>query len=344
METIQLLGTAMGLGFVSGINLYATILAVGLGINLGLIQLAPQLSGLAALGHPLVIMVAGALYAVEFFADKIPWVDTAWDAIHTFIRPLGAAWIAATALGTVDPSLDVAAFLLAGAVALSTHATKAGIRVLANTSPEPFSNAMLSFAEDAVVFGGAWLVLRYPVVTGVAAGLFALGFVLLAPRLFAMLRVQILAVAAHVRTWLGSERAPGDQFDDVPGSYARVLPAGFGKPGDFALRCVTGSRLGIPAGQLGYLCLAGGRLVLLVRRRFRVREHVIDLAGLDEVRIEPGLLFDRLSLRAGATRTTLSFFRDQRRAMVEAAHRIDAARASPGTPVVTPAVASPALR
>ena len=332
METIQLLGTAMGLGFVSGINLYATILAVGLGINLGLIQLAPQLSGLAALGHPLVILVAGALYVVEFFADKIPWVDTAWDAIHTFIRPLGAAWIGATALGTVDPALDVAAFLLAGSVAFSTHATKAGLRMLVNARPEPFSNVALSLAEDAAAVGGAWLVMRYPVFTGVVAALFALGFVLVAPRLFGVLRAQILAVVALVRTWLGGERAPDDQFDDVPESFVRALPAGSGKPGDFALRCVTGRRLGLPAGQLGYLCLAGGQLRLLVRRAFRVREHVIDLARLDEVRVERGVLFDRLNLRSGVSRTTLYFFRDRRRAVAEAARRIDAARAAPSQP------------
>src|SRR5262245_37984591 len=150
MGTIQLLGTAMGLGFVSGINLYATVLAVGWGINLGLIRLAPDLAGLAVLGHPLVLTVAGLCYTVEFFADKIPWLDTTWDALHTFIRPLGAALVASAALGQVDPALQLAAVLLAGAAALSTHATKAGVRLVANASPEPFSNIALSLFEDVV--------------------------------------------------------------------------------------------------------------------------------------------------------------------------------------------------
>jgi hypothetical protein len=327
MEIIQLLGTAMGLGFVSGINLYATVLAVGLGVNLGLIQLSPELAGLAALGHPVVILVAGALYVVEFFADKIPWVDTAWDSLHTFIRPLGAAWIGAAALGTVDPALDVAGFLLAGTVALSTHATKAGLRVLVNASPEPFSNVTLSFAEDVVAVGGTWLVLRYPVFTGAVAALFAVAFPFVAAHLFGVLRAQILGVVSLLRAWLGGERPADDLFDELPPAYARSLPSGFGKPGDFALRCVTGRRLGVPAGQIGYLCLGGDRLLLLFRRRLRVREHAIDPARLDEVRVQRGVLFERLSLRSGASTTTLYFFRHRRQSVAEAARRLDTIRA-----------------
>jgi hypothetical protein len=326
MEIIQLLGTAMGLGFVAGINLYATILAVGLGVNLGVIQLLPHVAGLAALGHPLVIIIAGALYTVEFFADKVPWVDTAWDSMHTFIRPIGAAWIGATALGTVDPVLDVAAFLLAGAVAFSSHATKAGVRVLVNASPEPFSNIALSLAEDAAAIGGAWLVLRYPIATGIAAAAFAVAFVIFAPRLFAILRAHLLAMAAVARTWLGRERREDDRFDDLPAAYANALPPDFGGHGDFALRCVTGRRLGVPAGQMGYLCLVGSRLVLLVRRNLQVREHDIETAQVNEVRLQHGVLFDRLSLRAGARTTTLYFFRDRRPTVAAIARELDAIR------------------
>jgi hypothetical protein len=326
MEIIQLLGTAMGLGFVSGVNLYATVLAVGLGVNFGLIHLSPHLAGLEALGHPLVVVVAGVLYTVEFFADKVPWVDTAWDSIHTFIRPIGAAWIAATALGTVDPVLDVATVLLAGGVAFSSHATKAGMRVLVNASPEPFSNVALSLAEDMAVVGGTWLVLRYPIVTGLAAAFFAVMFVVFAPRLLSILRAHLRAVAALLRTWRGRERAVDDRVDDLPAAYASALPPDFGRDDDFALRCVTGRRLGVPAGQTGYLCRTAGRLVLLVRRHLQVREHEIDLAQVHEVRVQPGVLFDGLSLRAGARTTTLYFFRDRRRTVVDLACRLDAMR------------------
>jgi hypothetical protein len=326
METLYLLGTAMGLGLVSGLNLYATVLAVGLGVNLGLIQLSPSLAGLGVLGDPLVILVAGALYVLEFFADKIPWVDSAWDSVHTFIRPLGAAWIGAAALGHVDPALEVAGFLLAGGMALSTHATKAGLRGLVNASPEPFSNAGLSLAEDVLAVAGSWLALTYPLLTGSLAAVFAAAFLLLAPRLFRVLRAQLLALAALVRTALGGGRAAEDVFDELPPACARRLGPGIGGPGDFVLRCVTGRRLGVPAGHVGYLCLAGDSLLVLLRPWFRMRQQVVDLSRVTETRVHRGVLFDRLSLRSGASTGTFYFFRDRRRPLGEAAGRIDAAR------------------
>ena len=105
MEAINLLGATMGLGLVSGLNLYATVLTVGLGIRLGLITLNPEMSGLAVLASPYVLIAAGVIYLLEFFADKIPWVDSLWDGVHTFIRPLGAAVIGATAIGAVEPQI-----------------------------------------------------------------------------------------------------------------------------------------------------------------------------------------------------------------------------------------------
>jgi hypothetical protein len=139
MEIIQLLGTAMGLGFVSGVNLYATVLAVGLGVNFGLIHLSPHLAGLEALGHPLVVVVAGVLYTVEFFADKVPWVDSVWDAVHTFIRiPAGAA-LAAAVMGDQGAALQVAAGLAGGTLAAGTHFAKAGARAaITRCSPAAF--------------------------------------------------------------------------------------------------------------------------------------------------------------------------------------------------------------
>ena len=114
MEAINLLGSTMGLGLVSGLNLYATVLTVGLGIRLGLITPNPELSGLAVLSSPYVLIAAGVIYLVEFFADKIPWVDSIWDGVHTLIRPLGAAVIGATAIGVVEPRAAVIAALCAG--------------------------------------------------------------------------------------------------------------------------------------------------------------------------------------------------------------------------------------
>jgi hypothetical protein len=338
MEAIQLLGTAMGLGFVSGINLYATVLAVGLGLNLGLIQLSPHLAGLGVLGDPVVIAVAALMYGVEFFADKIPWVDSAWDAVHTFIRPLGAAWIAATALGRVDPGVDVAALLLAGGVALSSHSAKAGLRVVANGSPEPFSNVALSLAEDVMAVGGTWLTLRYPAVAGALAAAFFLGFLVVAPRLLRLLRLHVLAVAALVRGWLGQQRPADDLFDELPPSVAAHLPADFGKPGDLALRCVAGRGLGTRAGQLGYLCRTDGALIWLGRQGFRMREYPIDLGRVDEIRARRGLLFDRLLLRTGARTVQLCFMRDRRRTLDALVRQLQAARPQVAAPRVAAAV------
>jgi uncharacterized protein DUF4126 len=184
VETIQLLGTAMGLGAVAGINLYATVLAVGLGVNLGLIALSPHLAGLAVLGHPLIVLVAGVMYTMEFFADKIPWFDSAWDAIHTFIRPVGGALLASRALGDLSPAAEVLAFLLLGGATLATHAAKATTRLAVNASPEPVSNALVSLAENGVVALAVWLALTHP--------LLALGAALLA-----------LAFAVTLIVWLG---------------------------------------------------------------------------------------------------------------------------------------------
>jgi hypothetical protein len=134
MEVIQLLSSTMGLGFVSGLNLYATVLTLGLGIRFHFIALSPQFSKLEILGSWYVLVAAGVLFILEAFADKIPWVDSLWDAIHTLIRPIGAAALGATAIGSVDPQAAVIA-AMCGGVALTGHSAKAGTRLLSTTVP-----------------------------------------------------------------------------------------------------------------------------------------------------------------------------------------------------------------
>jgi hypothetical protein len=151
----------MGVAWASGINLYAAILVLGILGSTGNIALPPDLM---ILTDPLIITAAGIMYAVEFFADKIPGVDNGWDTIHTFIRiPLGAL-LAAAAVGEVNPAVAIAAALLGGGLAASTHATKSGARVLINTSPEPLTNWITSLGEDAAVIVGLWTALHYPLV------------------------------------------------------------------------------------------------------------------------------------------------------------------------------------
>jgi hypothetical protein len=162
MNPIETLGLALGAGFSSGLNLYATIATLGLLQRFGVIHLPEQLQVLA---HPWVLGIAIALYVIEFLADKIPLVDTAWDAIHTVIRPPAAALLAYGAAGAAPPEWRWGAALLAGGVALTSHGTKASARAAANTSPEPFSNWALSLGEDALAVWLTWLATVHPMAT-----------------------------------------------------------------------------------------------------------------------------------------------------------------------------------
>jgi len=155
------LGFAVGSAWLSGINLYATVLILGLLQHFNLAHLPGDLSYLA---HTWVIILSGALYAIQFIADKIPAVDSAWDMVHTFIRVPAGAVLAATAFAHFDPSVRLAALLLGGGVALSSHSAKTATRLVANTSPEPISNIALSLLGDLVAAGGTLLMAVHPVV------------------------------------------------------------------------------------------------------------------------------------------------------------------------------------
>ena len=157
------LGFAMGSAWLSGINLYATVLALGLLERFHLANLPGDMKYLA---HTWVLIVAGALYSVEFIADKIPAVDSAWDMVHTFIRVPAGAVMAAASVAHFDPRIRLIALLLGGGIALSSHTAKSATRLAANVSPEPFSNWALSLAGDAITFVGALLVSFHPVVLG----------------------------------------------------------------------------------------------------------------------------------------------------------------------------------
>lgn len=164
MEYLATIGALMGLAFTSGLRLYSTLLALGLGVRFGVLTLPPSLADLRVLAETPVLVVLALVYCIEFVADKVPWVDSMWDLVHTFIRPLGAAFLAAAAVGDLDPIAKTMVAILCGGIALSSHSAKAGTRVVANHSPEPFSNIGLSLAEDGVVLGGVWLAIQYPLV------------------------------------------------------------------------------------------------------------------------------------------------------------------------------------
>lgn len=159
MDLVAILGRTLGFSFAAGINLYATVALVGLSSRFGWVDLPERLR---IFDNDVVIGVALVLYVVEFAADKIPWVDSAWDTVHTFIRPLGGALIAVAALGEASPTLEGLIALLGGSIAASTHLTKASARVAVNASPEPVSNWIVSLAEDVFVVGLGYLALVHP--------------------------------------------------------------------------------------------------------------------------------------------------------------------------------------
>jgi hypothetical protein len=189
MEALNQISTTlaltMGLAWASGINLYATLLTLGLLANTGNINLPPDLQIVA---NPLVIGAAGLMYFIEFFADKTPGVDTGWDAIHTFIRIPAGAMLAAGAIGDLNPAVEIAAAILGGGLAAGTHATKAGTRVLINTSPEPFSNWFASVSEDIAVVGGVWACINHPILFLIALAIFILLMAWWLPRIWSCVK------------------------------------------------------------------------------------------------------------------------------------------------------------
>lgn len=228
MEQLDQIATvialSMGVAWASGINLYAAILVLGLLGSSGNMVLPADLQ---ILTNPLVLFAAGAMYLIEFTADKIPGVDNSWDTLHTFIRiPAGAA-LAAGAVGEVDPVVSLVVAILGGGLAASTHATKAGSRVLINSSPEPFSNWMASLGEDVLVVAGLWTALHYPLVFIVLLLLFILLMVWLLPKIW---RGVKLVFTALISFFTGGRKPPGPPGFKLPTNFPE-LPNDSGNSG-----------------------------------------------------------------------------------------------------------------
>ena len=202
-DLIQTISLTLGVAWASGINLYAVVAVLGVGGATGYIDLPDNL---AIVQDPLVIVAAAFMYCVEFFADKVPGVDSAWDSVHTFVRIPAGALLAAGAAGNVDPAIAIAAGLTGGTLTAATHATKAGSRLLINTSPEPFSNFGASVAEDLAVFAGLWAALSHPMLFLAALAVFLILVCLLLPKIAR----GIAAVFRRVGSWLGVRKTEPD--------------------------------------------------------------------------------------------------------------------------------------
>lgn len=219
----QVLALTLGVGWASGINLYAAVAMLGIAGATGNAALPPDL---VVLQNPLVIGAAALMYCVEFFVDKTPGADSAWDALHTFIRIPAGALLAAGAVGEVTPALQIAAGLLGGGLATVSHATKAGGRLVINTSPEPVTNWTASITEDVAVFGGLWAALNHPWLFLALFGLFAALVVWLLPKIFRALRRVGRGIAAVFRRRPRPADAPAPPTTAAPPPPPPPPPSG----------------------------------------------------------------------------------------------------------------------
>ena len=189
MDVVTTLGRTLGFSFAAGVNLYATVAMLGLASRFGWVDLPEQFG---VFNNDFVIAAAVVMYLVEFFADKIPYVDTMWDIVHTAIRPFGGALIAVATLGDASPAMQGLIALLGGTVAAGSHLTKTSTRAMANTSPEPFSNWFLSLGEDLFVVGLGYLAMQYPLAALVVSGI-----------LLVFIAVFFVVIIRTVRRWFG---------------------------------------------------------------------------------------------------------------------------------------------
>ena len=192
MNPIETLSLVLGAGFASGLNLYATVATLGLLERFGVVHLPPQLQVLA---HPLVLTIAGVLYVMEFLADKVPYVDSVWQAVHTFVRPPAAALLAFGATAAAPEPWRWGAALLAGGIALTSHGTKASARAAANLSPEPLSNWALSFGEDVLVVWVVWFATAHPALAIIVVAVLFVVSLFLLYHLFHFLRRTLRKLA-----------------------------------------------------------------------------------------------------------------------------------------------------
>lgn len=284
MDVLQQLGVALGLASLAGINLYLTVLLAGVLIRYDFIHLADQYHNLEVLGHPWVMAVAGVLFFLEFFADKVPWVDSLWDSVHTVIRPVGGTLLALQALGDMAPPIQLIAGLLAGGAALTTHSAKAGTRLLINHSPEPFSNVSMSLAEDIAVTGGVFLMLLKPVIALIVFSALLTGLWMVFPRIFRLIRSSLWLIWNKLRMPGRKERI--DQDVELPCSVTPALLGLLAVKANLAehdiawtARCITGKS----KGQRG---LSANLDAVLVMPKEGRSAHLVATKGWREIVVE----------------------------------------------------------
>ena len=292
MENLQLLGVAVGLASLAGLNLYLTVLLTGLAVRFHWIALAPEYIRLEVLGDPWVLGLAGVLFAMEFLADKFPWVDSAWDAVHTAIRPVGAALLGIMVLGDSNPVFNVIVGLLAAWLGFTTHALKATVRLQANASPEPVSNIALSVAEDATVVLGLGLVFAYPVVALVVAVIFLAAIWYFVPRMLRSTWIKLWLCGRKLRL-AAEEKTISELPTDLPTSAVNVI--GPDSKIAWVSPCISGTGPGYPRNRFGWLAAFDEGKFYFVPRRHPHRVRALP-AGEPTAKLERKFLADVLTL------------------------------------------------
>lgn len=307
MEQLKLLGVALGLASLAGVNLYLTVFVTGLSIHYQWISLSPAYQSLEVLGHPAIIIIAGILYFLEFLADKIPWIDTAWDAVHTVIRPIGGALLAIQVLGHPSPAFTIIVALLAGGTSLITHAAKSTTRLASNASPEPFSNIALSLGEDAAVVGGLALIHYNPLIALGVLAAFIAAFLYFAPKILRALKAKVWLVLKKLNG--PATVSAGVQLPEtLPG---RLVPA-FERENvlketvAWAVPCLSARGRRIPGNLFGALVATREQprnIMFVARKNGRPFAQPIELDGCI-VAHEPKFLSENLNIFPAAGKGT----------------------------------------
>ncbi len=340
MDIIDQLSIALGFATLAGLNLYLTVFVTGLAVRFHWIVLSADYQDLDVLAHPAVLVAAGIFFLLEFFSDKIPWVDSLWDTVHTVIRPVGGAFLAVQTLGETEPAFDVIIALLAGSATLASHGFKASTRLAVNASPEPVSNVAVSVTEDVVVLGGLSLMTISPKLAGLLALIFLSLVIFFAPRLlrrikaFTSLLYHKLATPASDAEACFKQHSKLSPDEDVV--LTRVLD---GSRPDilWAVTCITGRVKKITGLRPNFrVKISGessspGQLHFLINRRGGIVHQALCLNGLEIVH-EARFLSEDVVLYSleDKHKLVLRFHRGERKVAEEVVRRIKGLRTTNG--------------
>ena len=286
MESLKLLVTLLPLSLSAGINLYATVLTLGLSIRFHWIEGIPE--PLLIFGNWWIIGVAGFFFVCEFVVDKFNFFDTIWDVIHTFIRPIGAAILGFTVLGQVDPILSVIGGLICGGIAFSSHSTKAGSRVLVNTSPEMFSNIIISLCEDIFTVTLTFLTLKHPYWGCFISLVIFIFIIIFFPRLIGWCFFQLKAIITRLLSFFISHK----DYDSIPLDYMMHVNH---QQVERVLFCKCCGLEGVNS-RAGYLAIYENELIFIYKKWFKIKKWSKPLEDISNFYFRRKILIDMLAI------------------------------------------------